>query len=236
MKTIEPSRHEIWKMFDAISPTYDRVNRIMTFGFDRYWRKAMTRFLPKRSSLRLLDCATGTADQLLSLVKHSKDISQAVGIDLSTEMLEIGRKKAAKSPYSQKITLENGDALALAYPDNSFDCVTMSFGIRNVTDPLKCLKEIYRVLKPGGRILVLESAIPREGMRKKVFLLYFRHIMPRLAGFISKNKVAYRYLNQTTETFPQGESFCSLLKEAGFSDAAAHPLTAGAVSIYRGDK
>lgn len=232
----EPSRNEIWKMFDAISSTYDKVNRCMTFGLDLYWRKKMSSFLPEKEDLFILDTATGTADQIISLFKHSSKIKHVTGIDLSKEMVAIGKQKIEKQPYKDKVNLQVASALELPFADESFDCITMSFGIRNVTDVLSCLKEMRRVLKKSGRLLILEASLPKNILLKGFHLFYLRYLLPNIGGFISKQKHAYVYLNKTIETFPQGESFLSLLKEAGFKQAVAHPLTGGMVTIYQGDQ
>lgn len=230
-----PSRQEIWKMFDEISPTYDRVNRIMTYGLDRYWRKKVGAFLPNRP-LSLLDLATGTGDQIISLLENCPQIQQAIGTDLSKEMLLIGQKKITQKSYQNKVTLEEGNALSLPYPDSSFDCITMSFGIRNVTNVVDCLKEMMRLLKPGGRALILEGTVPSIPLIRQSYLFYMRHILPRIGAAFAKNPQAYQYLNKTIETFPSGDAFCQLMREAGFSQSCAHPLTLGTVTIYQGDK
>ncbi len=232
----EPSRKEIWKMFDAIAGTYDRSNRLMTGGMDLVWRKKMGSFLPKGESLSLLDCATGTGDQIMALMDRSPKIVQAVGIDLAGAMLKIGKEKIAKKPYAREVRLQEASALAIPYPDNTFDLATISFGIRNVTDVSLCLKELLRVLKPNGRLLILESSLPQNRILKSIHLLYLRHILPRVGSFLSKNREAYTYLNLTTELFPSGLAFCKNLEEAGFKNCKAHPLTMGVVSIYVGDK
>ena len=233
---IEPSRTEIWKMFDAISKTYDKTNRLMTFGLDLYWRGKMTSLLPKGRGLCLLDCATGTADQIISLMKSTDRIDKAFGIDLSEEMLEIGRAKIKKKPFQSQVHLQNASALALPFSDETFDCVTLSFGIRNVTDVDLCLREIVRVLKPGGRALILETSLPKARLLKTFHLFYIRKILPLLGGWISKKKQAYTYLNKTAETFPSGKNFCNLMEQAGFESVQCNPMTFGVVSIYLADK
>jgi demethylmenaquinone methyltransferase / 2-methoxy-6-polyprenyl-1,4-benzoquinol methylase len=235
-KITEPSRHEIWKMFDQISLTYDKVNRTMTLGCDVYWRKKMAQFLPDRENIYVLDCATGTGDQILSLFSHSGKIGRAIGIDLSTEMLRIAREKIQRKGLSSKVDFQEASLLSLPFPPFAFDCVTISFGIRNVTDVSRALKECYRVLKPGGRLIILEGSIPKNKWIQPFFFFYLRHVLPRIGGILSKNKNAYRYLNETIETFPSGNPFCALLKEAGFSRASYHLLTGGTVSIYVGDR
>lgn len=233
-KISDPSRQNIWKMFDQIAPTYDRINRAMTFGCDLYWRKKMAHFLPPAEKMHVLDCATGTGDQLFSLLASCSTIAQAVGIDLSSDMLDIAKEKAKR--LQAQIDFQLASLLALPFPENTFDCVTISFGIRNVVDVPCALKECYRVLKPHGRLLILESSLPKARWLHPFFLFYLRQVLPRIGGWLSKNKEAYRYLNKTIETFPSGEQFCSLLREAGFARVHAHPLTAGVVTIYTGDK
>lgn len=234
--TRNPSRHQIWKMFDEIAPTYDKVNRVITLGLDIYWRAAMRRYLPPAPSLTLLDCATGTGDQILSLLKRAPHLFRITGIDLAEEMLSLGREKIAKARHADRVDLRVGSLLAIPCADSSFDCVTISFGIRNVTDVELALKECHRVLKPGGRLLILEGTIPKSRLLQKIHLFYLRHCLPRFGKWISHHATAYRYLNETIETFPHGPAFVALLRQAGFNTAGAHPLTGGIATIYQGDK
>jgi len=232
----EPSRKEIWKMFDQISSTYDCVNRVMTLGLDQHWRKKMCRFLPQGDQLKLLDCATGTGDQIIAVMEHAGQFSHAVGIDLAENMVAIGVQKIAKKPYASSVEMKVASALEIPFPDHSFDCVTISFGIRNVTDVILALKEFLRVLKPNGRLLILEGTVPRNPFIRAFHLFYLRHFLPRIGGFISKKQSAYRYLNETIETFPNGERFLQLMRTAGFSNPCAHPLTGGIATVYQGEK
>ncbi len=229
-------KSDVWKMFNQISPTYDKANRILSLGIDQYWRKKVARFLPKKEKIRLLDCATGTGDQIFSLMKKSERVSQAVGIDLASEMLRIGKQKLKKKSYARNVILKQACATDLPFIEESFDCATISFGIRNVANVEKCLSEIHRVLTPGGRILVLEFSLPANPQLKAAHLFYLRHFLPKIGGWISKSQDAYRYLNETIETFPYGENFCTLLKDAGFKNVQANPLTFGIVTLYQGDK
>jgi demethylmenaquinone methyltransferase/2-methoxy-6-polyprenyl-1,4-benzoquinol methylase len=232
----EHSRENVHKMFDQISPTYDLTNRVMTLNLDKYWRRTMSSLLPNHDEMRVLDCATGTGDQLISLMENSTRIKEAVGIDLSGEMIAIGQKKLKQKAYAQSTSLQIASALELPFGDASFDCVTISFGIRNVTDVSKALREFYRVLKPGGRVLILEGTVPTNRALKWGHLFYMRHVMPRIGALISKNQDAYRYLNETIEQFPAGEQFCNLMREARFVDARAKRLSFGLVTIYVADK
>lgn len=226
---LTPSRQDIWKLFDTISPTYDKINRILSFGMDQRWRKTVGKYLPPKANLSVIDLATGTGDQALALLGSKASIRSIVGIDLSNEMLEIARKKA---PHIQFV---RGDAGQIPFPKNSFDAASFSFGIRNVLDPLVSMKDIYRILKPKGRCLILEFSLPPQPIRP-FFLFYLRHILPTLGGLLSKQKAAYKYLNQTIETFPSGNEFCLLLKEAGFSRIRIVPMALGGVSLYIGEK
>lgn len=222
-----------WKMFNQIASTYDRINRILSFGMDRSWRKSILRFLPKGNSLSLLDLATGTGDQLFALMDPK--IDAAHGMDLAEEMLAHAKRKSEISPYREKISWSVGDASAIDQPSQSFDLVTISFGIRNVEDPQKALREMLRILKPGGRAFVLEFSLPPIPFRP-LYLFYLRHILPRLGGLLSKSPSSYRYLNTTIEAFPSGRSFCHWMEKAGFSDVKSHAMALGAVTLYYGDK
>lgn len=233
---VEPSRNEVWRMFNNIAPHYDAVNRILSAGVDIRWRRAVGRFLPADRPLRLLDVATGTADQLLLLMDRHPNIVEAVGIDLAEIMLEIGRRKIEQKGLSGKITLKTGDALRIPEPPESFDVCTISFGIRNVMNVVGALREMHRVLKPGGRVVVLEFSRPERAWFRACYFFYLKRILPHLGGVLSGDPVAYHYLNRTIQTFPSGEQFCALMREGGFSGATAHPLTFGIATIYVGDK
>jgi demethylmenaquinone methyltransferase / 2-methoxy-6-polyprenyl-1,4-benzoquinol methylase len=226
--------NEVQTMFDQIAPKYDRVNRILSAGVDLYWRKKMASLLPKIEKIKLLDCATGTADQLISLLKHSPAIHQAVGIDIAEEMLAIGRTKLKR--YAHQATLKQASATAIPYLDNTFDVATMSFGIRNVDNVPGCLKEIHRVLSKGGRALILEFSMPQKKALQKPYLFYLNKCLPQIGKLISAHQEAYTYLARTIQAFPQGPAFCTLMKEAGFSHVKAHPLSLGIATIYQGDK
>ncbi len=231
-----PSREQIWKMFDQISPTYDRANRVMTFGLDQIWRKRLCAFLPCKKEMRILDCATGTGDQVIALMEKRPDIAEIIGIDLAEAMVDIGKQKIARKPYANKVALQVASALEIPYPDNHFDCVTISFGIRNVTDIMAAFQEFRRVLKPGGRVLILEGTIPRKKWLRSIHLFYLRHMLPRIGGLISKNLNAYRYLNETIETFPQGERFNGKMRAAGFVNVHSNLILGGVTTVYQGDK
>jgi demethylmenaquinone methyltransferase/2-methoxy-6-polyprenyl-1,4-benzoquinol methylase len=223
-------------MFDRVARRYDLLNRLLSLGIDCAWRKKMASFLPSGNGLQVLDLATGTADQLLFLFEQSERVRSGLGMDLAEKMLDIGRKKVARQGLSRAIRLTTGDAMDIPAQGNLFDAVTISFGIRNMTDVGKALGEMHRVLKPGGRVLVLEFSLPGNPLFRRVYLFYLRHILPRIGAAVSGDSGAYRYLNETIETFPHGEAFCRLLRDVGFAATAGQPLTFGIVTIYRGDK
>lgn len=230
-KTI--SRHTVTAMFDRIAPTYDRLNTILSCGLDRYWRKAVGKRLPKQGGI-VVDLATGTCDQIITLSKHPT--FTFIGIDLSEKMLQLGQNKIKKLGLSDRVRLELGSALTIPLAEESCDCVTMSFGIRNVQDPIKCLEEIRRILKPGGRVLILEFSRPSSFIMEKGYLFYLRHILPFIGRSLSKDKDAYTYLNQTIEEFPSGKDFIAMMDQAKFTKTEASPLTFGVVNLYVGQK
>lgn len=232
----QPSRKNVWRMFDRIAPSYDLLNRVLSAGRDVAWRKRMARYLPARESLRLLDVATGTADQILMLMDVAPRIESALGVDMAEKMLEVGREKIRARGWDQRVSLQRGDALSIPAPDACCDVCTISFGIRNVVAVVAALREMARVLRPGGRALVLEFSQPTAAWFRPLYFFYLRHILPMVGGWVSGDRNAYRYLNVTIETFPSGEAFCALMREAGFASTRAVPLSLGIASIYIGDR
>ncbi len=222
-------------MFDRIAPRYDSLNRLLSLGRDRAWRRRMKRYLPEQSGLRVLDLATGTADQLLCLADDPRVVS-GIGMDRAVKMLDIGRAKIKQRGLDRSLTLKEGDAVSIPAEDASADVVTMTFGIRNVLSVTEALSEMRRVLKPGGRALILEFSMPENTVVRWWYLLYLRHIIPRVGSVLSGDVEAYRYLNKTVEKFPYGAAFCEMMYDAGFQSVQAHPLTLGVVTMYQGDK
>lgn len=230
-----PSRQHVFRMFDRIAHRYDLLNRLLSFGRDVAWRKRLVRALPAGGALGALDLATGTADVLLALESTGR-IARGMGADVSWGMLSHGQRKLRARGAEGRLALTRADAMCLPFPEGSFDLVTIAFGIRNVRDVDLGLREIHRVLRSGGRVLVLEFSLPPNRLFRGLYLFYFRHILPRLGGLISGDAHAYRYLNQTVETFPYGEDFLALLRQAGFTSAQAHPLTFGIATLYVADR
>ena len=237
MSIQDKSKSTSWQMFNRIAKTYDSVNRLLSFGLDVGWRKKVGLLLPKKEQVALLDLATGTADQVLLLCKeHPKKISEAIGMDLSEGMLEKGREKVDQQRLQNIIRLETGDAVNIPSENSRFDAITISFGIRNVPDVPASLREMHRVLRPEGKTLILEFSMPKNPVVRFGHLFYLRYVLPLVGGIISGDYEAYKYLNTSIEAFPYGESFCSLMREAGFSTVRQHPVTFGIATIYEGIK
>lgn len=225
-----------WQMFDDISPKYDFLNNLLSFGLDIFWRKRLARFIPHKPGQIVLDLATGTADVLLSLFKYSPNIQSGYGIDLADKMLDIGRGKITRAGLELHVLLEHGDAHQIPFNASTFDCVTIAFGIRNMNDPTQVLSEMRRVLNREGRAIVLEFSLPANTVIRSMHIFYLRHVVPLIGALFSGNYTAYRYLNQTIETFPYGNAFCALMSNAGFQNVNAHPLFFGVATIYVGEK
>ncbi|MEA1980484.1 MAG: bifunctional demethylmenaquinone methyltransferase/2-methoxy-6-polyprenyl-1,4-benzoquinol methylase UbiE [candidate division Zixibacteria bacterium] len=235
-KKNSPNREKVWEMFNKISSRYDLLNRMLSFGQDIRWRKKVSSYISKDKKQHLLDLATGTGDLMLTIVKDNKSVIQAVGLDMADKMLLIGQKKISDSGLDNKIQMVRGNVENIPFESESYDIVTIAFGIRNVVDLQKSLNEIFRVTKNNGQVLILEFSLPSNKFIRKSYLFYFRYILPLIGSVISGDSYAYRYLNETVETFPYGEQFCELMKEVGFNKVKLVPLTFGVASIYIGEK
>ena len=227
-------KEQVEQMFDNISGKYDFLNRSLSFGIDVIWRKMMMRELRKHRPETILDVATGTADVAIEAVKLKP--KHITGMDLSEGMLRVGREKIKRRGLEQIITLEKGDSEALHYQDASFDAVTVAFGVRNFEDLSKGLSEINRVLKPGGRLVILEFSRPSLPLVKQVYDWYFRHFCPWWGKIISKDYSAYKYLYESVKAFPEGKNFTEIAKAVGFKELRARRVTLGIVSLYTGVK
>lgn len=223
-----------WQMFDRIASTYDPLNHILSMGIDKRWRNKLAARLPQRD-IDLLDLATGTGDQLFASCQQHGRVRTATGMDLSQEMLAVADKKKAQRPQSIPTTFQVGDATNIPAEDNCFDAVTISFGIRNVENVEAALSEMARILRPGGKALILEFGLPKQAIFKQLYLGYFRHILPTIGGLISGEKQAYQYLNQTVEDFPYGDAFGDLMTKAGFHNVTATSLSLGIAYLYEGE-
>ena len=235
--TIDPiEKQNSWKMFNRIASTYDTLNSILSLGILTFWRKSLVNEVPKRRNMKILDCATGTGEVMFSIMKLlHKQVAHIIGIDLANGMMDLGRDRSKGFDYKDKLEFKQMSATDIAYDNDSFDCVTMAFGIRNVDDPQKCLKEIYRVLKPEGRVLIMEFSLPKNICVKWGYLIYFRYILPFIGGLISGDFKAYKYLNKSVESFPYGDKFVYMMNRAGFTSSFS-TLSLGIAMLYIGEK
>lgn len=235
-----PSKDKSYLMFNRISHRYDLLNRVLSGRQDVAWRKKLAKHLPSGSDLFLLDMATGTGDVAITLLNHTKKkknrVTKAIGMDMSEGMLEHGRVKVKNLGLDAALELKTGDAENIPAEANTFDVATNAFGIRNLVDFKKGLGEMLRVLKPGGRALVLEFSIPKNPIFRAGYLTYFRHVLPRIGAIVSGDAEAYSYLNQTAEAFPYGQEFLDAMTEQGFTNVKATQVTFGIATIYQGDK
>jgi demethylmenaquinone methyltransferase / 2-methoxy-6-polyprenyl-1,4-benzoquinol methylase len=231
-----PSRKNVGAMFDRIAGRYDLLNRLLSGRRDVAWRKKVAKKIPKDKEMVLLDLATGTGDLLFSIMNSHSNILKGIGIDISQGMLDKGIEKGKKKLFSNKIIFQKGDAQTLDISDESVDVVTIAFGIRNVENYEKALKEMYRVLKVGGKVLILEFSLPSPGILRKLYTSYFRHVLPKIGGVVSGDQEAYRYLNKSVESFPYGKEFCKVLKRSNFTNIQNEQLSFGIATIYQGEK
>ena len=221
----------IGAMFDGIARRYDVLNRVLSLQRDQRWRRLAAQLVLAAHPRTVLDIATGTADLPLILTALDARV-HVTGIDIAAKMLARGRSKARRRGVGDHVVLRQGDALALPFPTASVDAVTIAFGIRNVADYQAALREMHRVLRPGGSVTILEFSLPQHPLVRLPYLLYFRHLLPVIGGLISGAPTAYRYLNRSVESFPSGAAFVRLLVEVGFVRARCLALTFGIASIY----
>jgi demethylmenaquinone methyltransferase/2-methoxy-6-polyprenyl-1,4-benzoquinol methylase len=224
-------KEQIASMFDDIAFRYDFLNHFMSLGIDVYWRKRALRFLKQDRPKLMLDVATGTGDFAI-MAKKKLHPEKIIGIDISEGMLEVGRQKIAKLGLEHKITLQSGDSETISFPDQTFDAITVAFGVRNFENLEKGLGEMRRVLKPGAKLIILEFSNPTVFPIKQLYNLYFRYITPLIGKFVAKSKAAYSYLPESVKAFPQGEVMCNILTNTGFQAVTCKKLTFGICSIY----
>ena len=225
---------QVEEMFDSIAPAYDFMNRAMTLGIDRWWRRVAVRMVGKTHPQHILDVATGTGDFAIDLYRKLQP-QQVVGIDLSQGMLDVAREKIARRGLSDAITVQQGDCLALPFEDGSFDAVTVAFGVRNFEHLLQGYKEMHRVLEPDGILCVVELSTPRNRVVRWFYDLYTLHIIPWMGSLKSGDRSAYRYLPQSIAAVPQGDDMLAIMREAGFTNCEVKRLTLGTCSIYVGN-
>lgn len=237
MSTVKPysdsdltKKEQVEQMFDNISGKYDELNHILSMGIDVGWRKKVVKIIKNQNPKTVLDIATGTGDLAIMMAKATD--AKITGFDLSAGMLEVGRQKIKEQNLENRIEMIQGDAEKMPFEDNSFDCITVAFGVRNFENLKKGLDEIYRVLKPGGKFVILEFSQPQSFPMKQLYGFYSKNILPMIGKKISKDKSAYTYLPESVKAFPYGEEMNKILKSSNFIKTTDKKLTFGISSIY----
>lgn len=228
-------REQVEQLFDNIAPTYDALNHTLSFGFDRAWRRKAIRSLAAYNPVSVLDVATGTGDFALAIARELK-LSQVTAVDISEGMMSVGREKAAREGLHDVVCFQKEDCSHLSFSDNSFDAVSVTFGVRNFENLDACLCEMHRVLNKGGHLVLLELSYPHNKLWRFLFNIYSKVVMPVVGRLISGDDSAYTYLPETMAAFPQGEVMREILLKNGFSQASFRRLTMGICTLYIAEK
>ena len=227
-------KQQITKMFDTIAGEYDSLNRVISFGIDIKWRNKVVDVVKEKKPNNILDIATGTGDLAINLANSGA--KEIVGLDISRGMLEIGKEKIRLKQLSDVINMQIGDSENLNFSNDSFDAVTVAFGVRNFETLEKGLKEIFRVLKPGGIFIVLETSVPKKIPFRQGYFIYTKLLLPLIGILFSRDKKAYSYLSNSAAKFPCGEAFNNILRKVGFINVTDQPQTFGVATIYKASK
>jgi len=227
-------KEQVAKMFDNISENYDGLNRVISLGIDMKWRKKVVALVAEKKPETILDIATGTGD--LVIMMSNTSAKKIIGLDISAGMLEVGKQKIEAKKLTEKIEMVLGDSENMPYPDNYFDAITVSFGIRNFETLEKGLAEIYRVLKPNGIFVILETSVPTKFPFKQGYAFYTKYILPIIGKVFSKDNDAYGYLSESAANFPFGETLNNILRKISFIECKAMPQTMGVATIYTATK
>lgn len=227
-------KEQVTKMFDTISKEYDGLNRVISFGIDIKWRKKAVQLVADTNPNIILDIATGTGDLAINLAETNAE--KIIGLDISEGMLNVGKEKILNKSLQDRIEMVVGDSENLPFEDNTFDAITVGFGIRNFDTLEKGLAEILRVLKPGGIFVILETSVPTKTPFKQGYNLYTKNIMPLIGKLFSKDRSAYKYLSDSASVFPYGETLNNILREIGFINVVNRPQTFGVATIYTSSK
>ncbi|HZX74953.1 MAG TPA: bifunctional demethylmenaquinone methyltransferase/2-methoxy-6-polyprenyl-1,4-benzoquinol methylase UbiE [Cyclobacteriaceae bacterium] len=231
---ISGKKEQVAKMFDNISRRYDFLNHFLSLGIDIQWRKKAIKTLKPLQPKLILDVATGTGDFAVEALTLKPD--QVIGVDISEGMLEVGRKKMHERNLDKQVQLRSGDSENLPFEENKFDAVIVAFGVRNFENLEKGLAEMLRVVRPGGKVVILEFSKPTAFPMKQLYQFYFRFILPSIGKVISRDRAAYTYLPESVQAFPDGDNFVKLLAKTGYKDTTCKPLTFGISSLYTGTK
>lgn len=229
--SVRPKTEQVEEMFDSIAPAYDFMNRAMTLGIDKLWRAKAVKMIRRRQPADILDVATGTGDLAIKLAREIPGV-RVTGVDLSEQMLAIGRDKVRLAGLSDRISLSKADCLALPMADASFDAVTVAYGVRNFEHLAQGYREMARVLRPGGMLCVVELSVPQSWLVRPFYELYTRRIIPVIGRMVSSDRSAYTYLPASIAAMPQGERMLAIMEEAGLVRPALRPLTLGVCTIY----
>jgi len=227
-------KQQVTQMFDTISGNYDDLNRVISFGIDVKWRKKVLQLVAEKNPETVLDIATGTGD--LAILMSKTAATKIIGLDISAGMLEIGKKKIAHKQLNHKIEMILGDSENIPFDDNYFDAITVGFGVRNFENLELGFSEILRVLKPGGRFVILETSVPTKFPYKQGYTLYTKYLLPLIGKLFSRDKVAYAYLSESASHFPYGEALNNILRKVGFIEVKHLPQTFGVATIYSASK
>jgi demethylmenaquinone methyltransferase/2-methoxy-6-polyprenyl-1,4-benzoquinol methylase len=227
-------KEQVAEMFNNISKRYDLLNHVLSMGIDILWRKKAVRMLKPFSPKVILDIATGTGD--FAIESSNLNPTKIYGVDISEGMLDVGKKKIEKKKLTNVIEMQLGDSEKLSFEDNFFDAVTVAFGVRNYENLKLGLSEMFRVMKPGGHVVIIEFSKPSKFPVKQLYNFYFKAILPLIGKMVSKDKSAYEYLPESVSAFPYGQKFVDIMKDVGFTETKAIPLTLGISSIYWGSK
>ena len=227
-------KEQVAKMFDTISGEYDGLNRVISFGIDVKWRKKVVKIVNQTNPKSILDIATGTGDLAIALAKTNAD--KIIGLDISRGMLDIGKEKILKEKLENTIEMVLADSENMPFEDNTFDAITVAFGVRNFEALEKGLKEILRVLKPNGVFVILETSVPTKTPFKQGYKLYTKHMLPLIGKMFSKDNNAYTYLSESASVFPYGEALNNILRKIGFINVKDFPQTLGVATIYTSTK
>ncbi len=227
-------KEQVTEMFDTIANEYDGLNRVISLGVDTKWRKRLVKLVKEKQPQKILDIATGTGDLAIALVETGA--REIIGLDISKGMLDVGRKKIVSKNLEKIIQMVQGDGESLPFEKDHFDAITVAFGVRNFEDLEKGLKEIFRVLKPGGILAILETSVPTRTPIKQSYFLYTRYILPLIGRLFSKDRKAYAYLSESAASFPHGKAFNNILGKIGFIGMENKPQSLGVASIYIASK
>ena len=227
-------KEQVAQMFDTISGNYDGLNRVISFGIDIKWRKKVLKLVSDKNPKTVLDIATGTGD--LAILMTNTSAEKIIGLDISAGMLEVGRSKIKSKNLSDKIEMILADSENMPFEDNTFDAITVAFGVRNFENLEKGLAEILRVLKPNGIFVILETSVPDKTPYKQGYTFYSKNILPLIGKLFSKDDSAYQYLSESASVFPYGEALNNILRKIGFIEVKAMPQTFGVATIYSASK